>query len=105
MRIMAHAQDLSAPRGNLRRLLSATARATRRAWTLVTDPRAVAEAETDDVTASFMASASRAGLEANREHCVNHPDRPAVTVVEIDGRPIAICAGCLDLAGTEGVAA
>jgi hypothetical protein len=65
----------------------------RRAWSIISDQHAAIESA--DLTAALTGSAVVAGLEP----CINHPDVPAVTTVEVDGHLIAVCAGCLDLAG------
>jgi hypothetical protein len=65
----------------------------RRAWDIATDPHGAAES--DALVASLKASAVKAGL----AYCVRHPDRPAVTTVRVDGHTLAVCKGCLNLAG------
>jgi cation transport regulator ChaC len=67
----------------------------RRAWQIATDPRGAAES--DALVASLVGSAVKAGL----VYCVVHPDVPAVTTVRVGGHTLAVCSGCLDLAGSE----
>jgi hypothetical protein len=65
-----------------------------RAWQIAMDPRGAADRA---LVASLVASAVKAGL----VYCVAHPDVPAVTTVRVGGHTLAVCAGCLDLAGSE----
>jgi hypothetical protein len=70
----------------------------RRRWSLVTDPTGAVEAAA--VAEAFLVAAVRAG----QVQCVNHPDRLSVTVVTVDGWPVAVCESCMLGDGGPGAA-
>jgi hypothetical protein len=61
----------------------------RRGRPLATDPTRTVEALT--LAEALLVAAVRAG----NVHCIAHPDKPAVTVITIDGRPVAVCESCM----------
>jgi hypothetical protein len=70
----------------------------RRRWSLVTDPTGAVEA------AAFAEVLLVAAVRAGQVQCVNHPDRLSVTVVTVDGQPVAVCESCMLGDGGPGAA-